>query len=91
MGQLRVSDALQSVADHCSDLAPQLRAEAVHSPSSRAQASITAMATSHGAVERATAALGARLLATGDKIAEAGRQYRLEDARSAAALGELSA
>ena len=85
---LRVSDAIQSVAALCSELAGQVDAGAPLMPGSLSQPSAAAMAAGHTAVESAAAAMTARLQATGAKIARASSSYREQEARSAAALGE---
>src|SRR5689334_441760 len=90
MMPLRVSDAIQSIAEQCDELASQIHVVAAPSIGSPSQPSVAAIATSHAIVAGAAATLSARLTATGRKIFEADRSYGLQDAYLAAALSEQS-
>lgn len=88
MRPLRVSDAIQSAANLCSELAAQLDIGAPPVSGSPSQPSVAAVAAAHAYVEAAAAGLTVRLQATGAKLSEAKLSYDGRDGRSAATLGE---
>lgn len=88
MTPLRVSDAIQSAAGLCGELAAQFDASAPSISGSPSQPSAAAITAGHAAVQAAEAAMNGRLEATGTKIFEAAASYTEQDARSASALGE---